>query len=95
MTLYNTQTWALNLPQNCEFAKAFVISDQALYYNSSSLLYNFKVTSIKFANNDKYMLACSSKDGSLSICDLGTSPPSVRFMLLGHKASVNGEVLIL
>jgi len=45
------------------------------------------VTSIKFAHNERYLLACSSMDGTLSLCSL--NPPKVMFMLLGHKKSVN------
>lgn len=68
-----------SLSENYTFSGMFHIFDQ----------HADSVSSIKFANNDKYLLGCSSKDGSLSICDLGTSPPCVKFMLLGHKGSVN------
>lgn len=68
-----------SLSENYSFSGMFHIFDQ----------HADSVTSIKFANNDKYLLGCSSKDGSLSVCDLGKSPPAVKFMLLGHKGSVN------
>ncbi|XP_066933799.1 WD repeat-containing protein 13-like [Clytia hemisphaerica] len=68
-----------SLSENYTFSGMFHIFDQ----------HADSVTSIKFANNDKYLLGCSSKDGSLSVCDLGKFPPAVKFMLLGHKASVN------
>ena len=47
------------------------------------------VSSIKFAHNEKHLLACSSKDRTLSVCTL--NPPKVQFMLLGHKQPVNGK----
>ena len=56
-----------------------------------SLLFAPKVTAIKFANDDKYRLACSSTDGKLSVCALVPSPPSVLCTLRGHKAAVLGR----
>eukprot|EP00112_Aurelia_sp_Birch-Aquarium-sp1_P007521 Seg1820.2 transcript_id=Seg1820.2/GoldUCD/mRNA.D3Y31 product="WD repeat-containing protein 13" protein_id=Seg1820.2/GoldUCD/D3Y31 len=46
------------------------------------------VTSIKFGHNDKFRLACSSMDGTLSVCNLNTSPPSVVCTLRGHAQGV-------
>ncbi|XP_077491431.1 WD repeat-containing protein 13-like isoform X2 [Amblyomma americanum] len=46
------------------------------------------VTSVRFANNEKYLLGCSSADGNLSICRL--DPPCVLFMLQGHHGKVTG-----
>ncbi|KAJ7370709.1 WD repeat-containing protein 13, partial [Desmophyllum pertusum] len=46
------------------------------------------VTVIKFAHGDKYRLACSSTDGTLSVCALVPSPPSVTCTLRGHTAAV-------
>ncbi|XP_046864031.1 WD repeat-containing protein 13-like isoform X2 [Xenia sp. Carnegie-2017] len=46
------------------------------------------VTSIKFAHDEKHKLACSSSDGTLSICDLLPTPPSVTCFLRGHKAAI-------
>lgn len=46
------------------------------------------VTSVRFANNEKYLLGCCSADGNLSICRL--DPPCVLYMLKGHRAKVSG-----
>ena len=51
----------------------------------------FVVTAIKFAHDDKYLLACSSTDGTLSVCALVPSPPSVSCTLRGHTAAVTGR----
>ncbi|CAB3998635.1 WD repeat-containing 13-like, partial [Paramuricea clavata] len=45
------------------------------------------VTSIKFAHDEKHQLACSSSDGTISVCHLIPSP-SVTCFLRGHKASI-------
>uniref|UniRef100_A0A131XSU7 Putative wd repeat-containing protein 13 n=1 Tax=Ixodes ricinus TaxID=34613 RepID=A0A131XSU7_IXORI len=45
------------------------------------------VTCVKFANNEKHLLACCSMDGSLSVCRL--DPPRVLFHLKGHRAGVS------
>lgn len=55
----------------------------------------FVVTAIKFAHDDKYHLACSSTDGTLSVCALVPSPPSVTCTLRGHKAAVMGRYKIV
>lgn len=46
------------------------------------------VTAVKFGHNDKFMLACSSLDGTLSVCNLSSSPPSVTCTLRGHMEGV-------
>jgi len=46
------------------------------------------VTAIKFGHNDKFRLGCSSLDGTLSICNFSTSPPSVSCTLRGHSQGV-------
>ncbi|PRD35757.1 UNVERIFIED_CONTAM: Wdr13 [Trichonephila clavipes] len=46
------------------------------------------VTAVRFANNDKSLLACCSLDGSLSICQLTPPPASVLYILSGHKAGI-------
>ena len=49
------------------------------------------VTAIRFSNDDKTRLACSSQDGNLSVFDLSTDPPSISCTLKGHTQSVNGQ----
>lgn len=66
------------IAENYAFAGVFHIFDQ----------HKDAVTSVKFANNDKSLLACSSLDGKLSICQLMPSPPSVLYILTGHKNGV-------
>ncbi|KAL5018934.1 hypothetical protein ScPMuIL_004656 [Solemya velum] len=46
------------------------------------------VTRVKFANDDKSRVACSSVDGTLSICQLIPPPATVICMLKGHMAGV-------
>ena len=53
------------------------------------------MTAVKFGHNARDLLACSSKDGTLSVCVLSTQPPSVKCMLHGHKAAVNGEACVI
>ncbi|CAI6354635.1 unnamed protein product [Macrosiphum euphorbiae] len=48
------------------------------------------VTMLKFANNDKSKLCCASNDGTLSICDVLTSPPCVKAILRCHTGPVTG-----
>ena len=55
--------------------------------------FSIKVTSIKFAHDDKHRLACSSADGTISVCQLVPSPASVTCFLRGHKAPVKGKEL--
>ncbi|CAL1540519.1 unnamed protein product [Lymnaea stagnalis] len=50
------------------------------------------VTSVKFANDDRSRVACSSLDGTLSICQLIPPPATVICMLKGHKAGVTDFV---
>lgn len=63
---------------NCAFAGMHHIFDQ----------HKDAVTGVKFANNDKSLLACCSLDGTLSICQLTPSPATVLYILKGHKAGV-------
>ena len=53
------------------------------------------MTAIRFANDDKSLLACASRDGTLSIFNLTTEPPSLIATLRGHSRPVNGEYNIL
>uniref|UniRef100_A0A1Y1LYP2 WD repeat-containing protein 55 homolog n=1 Tax=Photinus pyralis TaxID=7054 RepID=A0A1Y1LYP2_PHOPY len=48
------------------------------------------VTMVKFANNDRSRLCCSSLDTTLSICCVDTKPPSVISVLRGHNKAVTG-----
>jgi WD repeat-containing protein 13 len=45
---------------------------------------------VKFANNDRNLLCCCSEDGTLSICNVTASPPSVVAILQGHSKAVTG-----
>lgn len=45
---------------------------------------------VKFANNDQSVMCCSSVDGTLSICEVMSTPPSVTGTLKGHKQAVTG-----
>ena len=47
--------------------------------------------SIQFANDDKTRLASASRDGTLSVFDLTTDPPSLACVLRGHTRAVNSE----
>jgi len=67
-----------SLGENYAFAGMYHIFDQ----------HAESVTAIKFANDDKHRLACSSADGTLSVCALVPSPPSVSCTLRGHTAAV-------
>ncbi|KAL0101269.1 hypothetical protein PUN28_018812 [Cardiocondyla obscurior] len=46
------------------------------------------VTMLKFANNDRYKLCCASLDGTLSICEVASTPPKVIALLEGHRNGV-------
>ncbi|XP_034950150.1 WD repeat-containing protein 13-like isoform X2 [Chelonus insularis] len=46
------------------------------------------VTSLKFANNDKSKLCCASLDGTISICEVASTPPKVVAILRGHKKGI-------
>ena len=52
------------------------------------------VSSVKFAHDDKSRVACSSLDGTLSICQLIPPPATVICMLRGHSAGVTGKFLL-
>ncbi|XP_027054020.1 WD repeat-containing protein 13-like, partial [Pocillopora damicornis] len=67
-----------SLGENYAFAGMYHIFDQ----------HAESVTAIKFANDDKFRLGCSSADGTLSVCVLVPSPPSVTCTLRGHTAAV-------
>ena len=56
----------------------------------SNILWSL-VTAIRFSNDDKTRLACSSQDGNLSVFNLSTDPPSISCTLKGHTHSVNGR----
>ncbi|KAL4240495.1 WD repeat-containing protein 13 [Mactra antiquata] len=47
------------------------------------------VTSVKFANDDKSRVACSSVDGTLSVCQVIPPPATVICMLKGHTEAVS------
>lgn len=49
------------------------------------------VTMVKFAHNDRSRLCCASNDGTVSICNVTNSPPTVDCVLSGHKKAVTGE----
>lgn len=49
------------------------------------------VMAIRFANDDKTRLACASRDGTLSVFNLTSEPPSLVCTLRGHSRAVNGE----
>lgn len=46
---------------------------------------------VKFANNNRSKLCCSSVDGTLSVCDVCTNPPLVQSILKGHTETVTGK----
>ncbi|CAH1170020.1 unnamed protein product [Phaedon cochleariae] len=48
------------------------------------------VTMIKFANNNRSLLCCSSLDKTLSVCDVTSNPPAVLAILKGHTKAVTG-----
>ena len=48
------------------------------------------VTTVHFAHNDKTRLACSSKDGTISVYSLHSDPPSLQVTCTGHKGPING-----
>ena len=50
--------------------------------------------SIQFANDDKTRLTSASRDGTLSVFDLTSDPPSLACVLRGHTRAVNGKCYI-
>jgi WD40 repeat protein len=50
---------------------------------------SLSVTAIRFANDDKSLLACASRDGTLSVFNLTSEPPSLVATLRGHHRAVN------
>ncbi|XP_076345258.1 WD repeat-containing protein 13-like isoform X2 [Tachypleus tridentatus] len=69
-----------SISENYAFAGVHHIFDQ----------HHDAVTAVKFANNDKSLLACSSLDGNLSICQLTPPPATVVYLLKGHTDGVTG-----
>ncbi|XP_065659902.1 WD repeat-containing protein 13 isoform X2 [Hydra vulgaris] len=67
------------LSENYAFSGMFHIFDQ----------HADAVNGVKFANNDKFLFACCSKDSTLSVCSLEVHPPRVKSILHGHKGAVN------
>lgn len=51
------------------------------------------VTRVKFANNDKGLLATCSLDGNLVICQIIPSPATIIYKLEGHKAGIKGLII--
>lgn len=50
--------------------------------------HNAAVTMLKFANDDRSKLCCASLDGTLSICEVISTPPKVVALLEGHRNGV-------
>lgn len=48
---------------------------------------------VKFANNDRSRMCCSSLDCNLSVCDVTSDPPCVLAVLKGHKEAIPGRYL--
>ncbi|KAG8039582.1 hypothetical protein G9C98_008225 [Cotesia typhae] len=46
------------------------------------------ITSLKFANNDRSRLCCASFDGTITICDVTSTPPKILVRLEDHKKGV-------
>ena len=46
------------------------------------------VVMVKFANHDKSRLCCASSDGTISLCNVSSSPPEVDFILREHEKAV-------
>ncbi|VVC37545.1 Hypothetical protein CINCED_3A002077 [Cinara cedri] len=80
-SISNTQKSMVgNIEENELFTNVHHIYDQ----------HSEAVTMLKFANNNKSKLCCASNDGTLSICDVLTSPPSVKAILRCHTGPVTG-----
>ena len=47
---------------------------------------------LRFAKDDKTRLASASQDGSISVFNLTSEPPSLECTLRGHSRAVNGEL---
>lgn len=65
--------------------------DSKCYLSSTNFKHTAAVPMIKFANNDRTLLCCSSVDASLSICDVSLQPPKVVTMLKGHQQTVTSK----
>lgn len=50
---------------------------------------------VKFANNDRSKMCCSSLDCNLSVCDVTTNPPCVVAILKGHSKAITGTKYVL
>ena len=74
-----------------DYRKRFTLLKNRILRFGYHFLNTFPVTCVKFATNDRYLLACASKDRSISVCQLGSAPPSVKFILMGHEGVVNGK----
>ena len=57
-------------------------------FHHLSDLHKAAVTHLMFLHNDSSVLVASSMDGSLSLHNLATSPPSVSLTLTGHNSGV-------
>ncbi|XP_069503614.1 WD repeat-containing protein 13 isoform X1 [Ambystoma mexicanum] len=67
------------LSENYAFAGMYHIFDQHV---------DEAVPKVQFANDDKHLLACCSLDGSISVCQLVPTPPTVVRVLRGHARGV-------
>lgn len=92
-----SRIWILATSVGGERSRHFAIAVPQLLAESRKNLWQRKqlcyssVIAIKFARGDKFRLACSSDDGTLSVCGLAPSPPSVSCTLRGHTAAVTGR----
>lgn len=74
-------------PQSIAFCENFSFSGMLNHIFDQ---HSDSVSSIKFANRHKSLLAAASADGTLSIAQLTPSPPTILFILRGHKAAITG-----
>lgn len=68
------------LSENYAFAGMYHIFDQHV---------DQAVPKVQFANDDKHLLACCSLDGTISVCQLVPTPPTVLQTLRGHNGPVS------
>ena len=73
-----------NVAQSIAFCENFSFSGMHHIFDQ----HKDSVNSIKFANNDKSLIAMCSSDGTLSLCQLTPSPATILFILRGHKAAI-------
>jgi hypothetical protein len=76
-------------PMQFIVSQTFICTNGPQCYFFSWFIF-FLVTAIKFAHDEKHQLACSSADGTISVCHLIPSPPSVSCFLRGHNAAIKG-----